>query len=129
LKKKEGQEAMRKRLLSVLILSTLLIMSLSIPALADSQNFTLNNETGVAIHELYIAPAGSDDWEEDVLDVDLLEDGESIEITFDETSEDFWDIKVVDENGDDIVWEKINLKETSAITLFYDGEKAWAEID
>jgi hypothetical protein len=120
---------MRKRLLAILFFSTLLIAFLSIPALADSQDFTLNNETGFAINELYISPTGCDDWAENVLDVDLLEDGESIEITFDRTPETFWDIKVVDENGEDIVWEKINLKEAGEITLFYDGEKAWAEIN
>ena len=46
------------------------------------QDFTLHNMTGVEIHELYVSPHSSDDWEEDVLGQDTLADGDSVDIHF-----------------------------------------------
>ena len=36
------------------------------------QNFTLVNQTGYDISEVYVSPANSSDWEEDVLGEDIL---------------------------------------------------------
>src|SRR5205085_10958237 len=46
------------------------------------QDFTLVNATGVEIHELYVTPHKSNDWEEDVLGQDTLPDGDSVTIHF-----------------------------------------------
>ena len=50
--------------------------------LAGDQDFTFVNHTGVEIHKLYTSPHSSDEWEEDVLGEDTLDDGESLEIRF-----------------------------------------------
>lgn len=51
-------------------------------ARVGKQDFILHNETGVEIHELYVSPVTTDDWEDDVLGRDTLPDGESVKITF-----------------------------------------------
>ncbi|MGE5527539.1 MAG: hypothetical protein ACM3X6_00140 [Patescibacteria group bacterium] len=116
-----------KRLAALLTLIILLAAAISLPALAGSQDFTLVNKTGVDIYKLYIAPTDSDDWESEMLQGDVFKDGESLNITFDSRSETFWDIMVVDSEGTEITFEKINLKQTAKIILYFDGEEAWAE--
>ena len=91
---------------------------------AGDQDFTLINKTGVEIAELYISPASVDDWGEDVLTVDTLPDGNSVDIHFSPAEEaDFWDIKIVDGEGDSVEWPHLKLTEISTIKIYFeDGE-------
>jgi hypothetical protein len=98
-------------------------------AFPGKQDFILHNETGVEIHELYVSPTTADDWEEDVLGVDTLPNGESVKITFeDREKRSKWDMKVVDSKGNSIEWEALNLLEISDVTLHYKDGKAWADV-
>ena len=99
-------------------------------AVAGTQDFTLVNRTGLTIQELYISASTTDDWEEDVLGVDVLADGESVEITFSPKEKAAtWDLKVVDSEGDSIVWEDLNLNDISRVTLHYGKDGAVADIE
>jgi len=107
-----------------IVLPTVLLVVLGIGlATAGEQDFTLVNRTGVEIYELYIRPAATDDWQEDVLSVDTLPDGQEIEISFDlEEEADYWSIRVVDGDGDAIEWPEVDLTEISTVILsFEDG--------
>ena len=98
-------------------------------AFPGKQDFVLHNATGVEIHELYVSPTTAEDWEEDVLGVDTLPDGESVKITFeDREKRSKWDMKVVDSKGNSIEWEALNLLEISDVTLHYKDGKAWADV-
>jgi len=98
-------------------------------ARAGKQDFVLHNETGVEIHELYVSPVTTDDWEEDVLGVDTLPDGDSVKITFNDRDKHVhWDLKVVDGKGNSIEWHDLNLIEISEVTLHYKDGKAWADV-
>jgi hypothetical protein len=91
------------------------------------QDFKLNNQTGVEIHALYVAPSDSDDWEKDILGRDTLPSGESLEITFDRDEKAaMWDLRVEAKDGSFIVWENLNLMEISDVTLNYKDGKATA---
>lgn len=93
------------------------------------QDFTLHNATGVEIHELYVSPHSSDDWEEDILGEDTLPSGESVDIHFSRKERaKMWDLKVVDKEGNSITWENLNLLEISDVTLHYKNGKAWADL-
>jgi len=88
----------------------------------------LHNETGVEIHEVYVSPVSSDDWEEDVLGKETLPEGDSVKITFDDRDKHIrWDLKVVDGKGNGIEWNNLNLVEISEVTLHYKDGKAWAD--
>ncbi len=106
------------------------IALLGLTALAGDQDFTLANQTGVNIQELYLSPTATDDWEEDVLGVDVLADGDSVEVKFspDEEAE-FWDLKVVDDEGASIIWKKLNLLEISKVTLHYENGEPTADAE
>jgi hypothetical protein len=107
-------------------------MLLAVPGAvwAGAQDFALNNATGVDIYEVYVSPASSDDWQEDVLGVDVLEDGDSVEISFDRDEDAaYWDLMVVDSEGDNIQWYRLNLTEISEVTLRITNGKAVAEVE
>jgi hypothetical protein len=94
------------------------------------QDFTLVNQTGVSINELYVSPHTSNEWEEDILGVDTLANGDSVDITFDRSEKSaLWDLKVVDKSGNSITWESLNLLEISKLTLHYKNGKAWADVE
>jgi hypothetical protein len=96
---------------------------------AGKQDFVLHNETGVEIHEVYVSPTTANDWEEDVLGVDTLPDGESIKVTFEDREKHaHWDMKVTDGKGNSIEWHDLNLVEISDVTLHYKDGKAWADV-
>jgi hypothetical protein len=120
----------RFRLARVLVALCALSLLLVPAAFAQGkQDFTLHNATGVEIHELYVSPHSSDDWEEDVLGQDTLPDGESVDIHFSRKEHaKMWDLKVVDKEGNSITWENLNLLEISDVTLHYKNGKAWADL-
>ncbi|HEV2913334.1 MAG TPA: hypothetical protein VGX92_08460 [Pyrinomonadaceae bacterium] len=94
------------------------------------QDFTLVNDTGVTINELYVSPHSSNDWEEDVLGQDQLADGESVNIHFSRSEKAAkWDLKVTDKEGNSIEWANLNLLEISKVTLHYENGRAWADVE
>jgi hypothetical protein len=109
----------------------LLAIALTSPVVAQQSklDFTLLNRTGVVINELYVAPDESDDWEEDVLGADVLKHNASLDITFARTEKSCdWDLKIVDEDGDEIEWDSLDLCAASHITLLYQNNKPTAII-
>lgn len=114
-------------LVAVLVLSMMLM-----PAgrAQGKQDFTLVNQTGVSINELYVSPHTTNNWEEDILGQDTLANGDSVDITFSRTERAAkWDLKVVDKEGNSIEWENLNLLEISKLTLHYKNGKAWADVE
>lgn len=85
------------------------------------QNFVLYNRTGFEVKEVYVSPSRSNDWEEDVLGQDILDDGDNVKIRFNrKTRTCKYDLKVVYAiDGSDAVWTDINLCEISKITIYY----------
>ena len=124
---------MNKIVLKSKVALTLAVIALFVTATAfaraGKQDFMLHNATGVEIHELYVSPHTSNDWEEDILGKDTLADGESVKITFEDREKHVhWDLKVVDGKGNSIEWTDLNLIEISELTLHYKDGKAWADV-
>jgi hypothetical protein len=111
-------------------LSVLLVLILSSFALAGEQDFVLVNETGLTIDQFYCSPTTTNEWEEDVLGVETLAAGDSIEISFERDEEACeWDLMIVDEEEVSIIWQKINLCKATVITLYYKDGVPTAEIE
>ena len=97
---------------------------------AGDQDFTLDNQSGVEIHELYVSPTAQDTWGEDILDVDTLVDGQAVDITFSPAEEaDLWDVKAVDGEGTAVIWKGLNLLEISKVTLKMEDGNPVAETE
>lgn len=61
---------------------------------------TIYNRTGYDIYFLYVSHEDSDDWEEDVLDDEILEAGDSFTIDLNGYKTARFDIMAEDEDGD-----------------------------
>ena len=114
---------------SLLLVCVLLLMAFS-TSYAGKQDFLLVNKTGVDIQEVYVAPHGSDEWQEDVMGKDMLVNGQSVKINFErQIKGKVWDLKVVDKDGKASVWQNLDLTAISKVTLHLDARKATAEVD
>lgn len=118
------------RMKAVAALGVLSMLLATVAFAQGRQDFTVVNATGVEIHELYVSPHSTDEWEEDVLGRDTLPAGDSCEITFDRSERAaMWDLKIVDGEGNSIEWENLNLLEISKATLHYKDGRAWADVE
>ena len=113
--------------IALLVLAT--AASTNVVAQQSKLDFTLLNRTGVVITEMYVSPDEADDWEEDVLGQDVLKHNESVDVQFSRTEKSCdWDLKIKDEDGDEIEWDSLDLCAASHITLLYQNNKATAII-
>ena len=99
------------------------ILVCAAPAFAEDakQDFKLVNKTGYELKALYVSPAKSDDWQDDVLGQDTLADGQSVNVHFNakvHTCD--WDLKVTYSDDDSsAVWHKVDLCSIEKITIKY----------
>lgn len=102
-------------------LAAVFVLAFVSMAFAGAQDFILVNNTGADIYVVNISPSGVNDWEEDILGRDVLENGESVTVTFGLGNTALWDIQAVFKDGSSISWYEINLLEVSKVTLLGDG--------
>jgi hypothetical protein len=85
---------------------------LAAPAAALDRRVVIVNDTSFDIIEFYGSNTGTNNWEEDILDDDILSAGESVRINFDDgTGYCMYDFRAVFEDGDVLVRERINVCE------------------
>lgn len=98
-------------------------LAVAVPAGAQDakQDFRLVNKTGYELKALYVSPSKSDDWEEDVLGQDTLDDGQVVNIHFSaKTKTCKWDLKVTYSDDDSsAIWHDIDLCKVEKITIKY----------
>ncbi len=126
-KEKREMKGIKRNVLAVfLTIGIMGFAALSINA-QGAQDFTLVNKTGVEIYALYVTPHNAEEWGDDILGADTLAVGDTLEITFSRKERaKLWDLRVEDEDGNFIEWERLNLLEISKVTLFYKNGKATA---
>ena len=95
-----------------------------------SPDFELVNNTDYAFHEIYVSESVSEDWEEDILDDDVLESGQTLNINFDTDSRQrYWDLRIVDEEDDETIFEHFDLSRIRKITVCYEDGEMQAEYE
>jgi hypothetical protein len=52
------------------------------PAVGSQQDFSLHNHTGRTLKQLFVRPAGTDTWGQDIMGSSAVADGGSVDITF-----------------------------------------------
>jgi len=121
---------MKKNLLPVFLSVAILGLAAISSSAQGRQDFTLVNRTGVEIYALYVTPHNADDWGDDILGVDTLAVGGTLDITFSRKEKSkYWDLRIEDDDGNFIEWEKLNLLEISKVTLYYRNGKASAVVE
>lgn len=106
------------------MVATALALPLSVmtakSVLAETFEFTITNKTATNITTFQTSPTGVDDWEEDLLGIDILKPGASTIITFpDGRNVCTYDIRAGFDNGEEIIKYKVNLC-TLGTFSFYD---------
>jgi hypothetical protein len=93
---------MKKTLLLVLL------AAIALPAFAAKKaTVKVINQSKWEIHHLFISPAAEEEWGPDQLEDEILAKGDSITITNIPCDE--YDVKVVDEDGDECIIEAADL--------------------
>lgn len=95
----------------------------------DDLSFILHNRTGVDIKALYAAPNQSADWQDELLQGEMLLDGDDADITIPRGgSVEKWDLKLMDRQGASLVWPSIDFSKASDITLRLNLGKPYVEL-
>jgi len=82
------------------------------------QNFTVVNTTGHTVVTLNVSPTNDNEWGPDILGRDVLNNGESAEVTFERgDSQCQWDIKATYDDGDTTDMRAVNLCTVGTVTL------------
>lgn len=105
-------------------LVTALIVAAPYSAMAEGQDFTIRNNTPWDIHQLYVSPANDNSWEDDILE-ETVAAGDKTDINFDDVTDEecMWDVKIVDEEGDEWIVEDIDLCEVSHLVFYKQGDR------
>jgi hypothetical protein len=108
---------------ALFVASALLFGLVAAPASASDEELKINNRTGYTINEIYLAPASSDNWEEDVMGKQTLETGTFVNIDMSESADTCkWDLKAVYDDKTSAIWHGINLCKISSISLYYNAK-------
>lgn len=84
-----------------------LACALTTPLFAAKATVKIINQSDWEIHQIYLSPSDDREWGPDQLEDEILAKGESLTLTG--ISCDLWDIRVVDEDGDECVIEEVDL--------------------
>ena len=100
--------------------------STSAPAPAPTANaklkVTILNESGYIFNELYVTPTADNMWGTDHLgSTNILKSGGSFEITLDAYQYNTYDIRVVDEDRDVYLFERVDLKNGAEVEIVWDS--------
>lgn len=95
-----------------------ILVGAAAPAFAYDRHVTIVNKTGYTIVEFYASSVGQKTWEEDILDGDTVEPGGKVRVNIDDgTGYCKYDLKVVFEDGDEVVRRGLNVCEVGTFTI------------
>ncbi|WP_081192398.1 hypothetical protein [Halomonas sp. BC1] len=103
--------------IKVWLFSLLLLCSSSL-VMADDYYVDITNRTGYTIYYMYVSPASSSRWEEDVLGSDVLMNGDTQRVTLTGYRSPYFDIRLVDEDDDSYTFWNIDVsRQDIVVTL------------
>jgi hypothetical protein len=91
-------------------LALLLLFIVALPAFAGGKKkatVKIINQSKWEIHHIYLSSTDDEHWGDDQLEDEILEKGQSLTLT--NIACDTYDVKVVDEDGDECVIEEVDL--------------------
>ena len=94
-----------------LFAAAVLLVATSNIAVAADYYVDITNDTGYTIMYMYVSPAKSDSWEEDVLGEDVLPSGKTQRVNLNGYKSPIFDIRLVDEDGDKYTFWNVDVSE------------------
>ncbi len=80
-------------------------------AIAFDGYVEVTNNTGYDIYFLYVSHGKAKSWQEDVLDEDVLVDGQTVRVTVNGAKSEIFDIRAEDEDGDTYTLWNVDISE------------------
>jgi hypothetical protein len=93
--------------LTKLALAAILVCAVTAPAFAKKATVKVINQSKWEIHHLYLSSSSDEEWGPDQLSEHILTKGDAFTLT--DIPCDEYDIKVVDEDGDECIIEAVDL--------------------
>jgi len=111
-----------KRLITLYISISLLCGMASFALAAGMDNdFVLVNRTGYTLDSVFVSPAKSNDWGDDVMGRNVVVDGDEVLITFHPSEgHSIYDLQIVYDDGTAAVWPNLKLPDIDTLTIRYD---------
>lgn len=98
-----------------------LLLALSLPAFAGGKaTVKIINQSKWEIHHVFLSPSGDNHWGPDQLEDEILAKGDSLTLT--NIACDLYDVKVVDEDGDECVILEADLCEDNSFWKITDKQ-------
>lgn len=94
--------------IKMLVVALLMLGSTSVTMAADYY-VDITNRTGYTIFYMYVSPASSKSWEEDVLGSDVLMNGDTQRVTLTGYTNPYFDIRLVDEDEDSYTFWNVDV--------------------
>lgn len=88
-----------------------------VSGVAFAADMLITNKAGFDFYEVHFSPVSSANWGEDVLNMNVILNQETVTVHWNKGDKDIYNIMVVDEQGQKFYWSKLNLKDVSRITL------------
>ena len=88
-------------------LAALVFLAFALPAFAERATVKVINQSKWEIHHLFLSSSSDEEWGPDQLEDEILGKGDQITLT--KIPCDEYDIKVVDEDGDECIIEAVSL--------------------
>ena len=87
--------------------AAIVVCALAAPAFAEKATVKVINQSKWEIHHLFLSSSSDEEWGPDQLEDEILTKGDQITLT--DIPCDEYDIKVVDEDGDECIIEAVEL--------------------
>jgi hypothetical protein len=96
------------RLVAPWTVSSLLLLSAAVSVSADeTSDVKIVNQSEWTVSHLFLSPVDEDEWGPDQLGEKVIAKGDSFTLT--EVPCDLWDLKIIDEDGDECVLTEVDL--------------------
>ena len=101
-----------------LLVAAVLLVGASAAAVAADYYVDITNRTGYTIMYMYVSPAKSESWEEDVLGDETMSNGETRRVNLTGYKSPMFDIRLVDEDGDKYTFWNVDVSKVDlTVTL------------
>jgi hypothetical protein len=90
---------------------------------AQELGFYIVNNTGVTLNNIYVSPAESNNWGNDILPNDMFDDQSSVMVYIpaDYGSTCLFDIKITDIPGNAVIFTNVDACKLHTLTIHWDG--------
>lgn len=120
---------MDERLIGGVVLALVALVSINGITLGDSLDLVVENQTGMDLEALYLAPYPAESWGENRLTGEVLKDGQARRLILEDIHGGYWDLMIPQIEPEPVIWRKLNVRVLLRIVFIYDGDELQIEYE